>query len=159
LDEVISIIDEILISKKTISLDHLFEHLESIRLLLIHAKINLKLTHNELFKPFIDNIQSSSASINKTKILLASFQNEQKPNGNIVDYSKQENNSYSADEDEDQNSQLSIFYSAKNRNRRSLPARAASLAWSSTTTSASGMPIVENVSFKQRSTGLNLAYG
>ena len=116
--------------------------------------MNSKLTSNESFKLFVNNTHSYSVPNAKIKISSQTEHNKHQCNDSLKQL---ESNSYSADEDEDQNnSQLAIFYSAKTRTRRSLPARANSLAWSSTTTSASGMPVVESVSFKQRSSSLKL---
>lgn len=120
---------------------------------------------NESSKPLVNNylqtISSNLKAANKPKLLtpFGSLSNNELKNS--IDWNKLHSNSYSADEDEDKNS-LSIFHAtnqmtSKNRNRRSLPARSPSLAWSSTTTTASGMPNFENVSSKQRSSSLKIS--
>ena len=158
---------------KNLSLESISDHLNGIKMILLNAKMNSKFIYNETsitnMKPFLNQ---TTKIITKPRISLryASLSsNELKQQTNHVDWSDKE---VEEEEDDDNDSceldtnknhynnnknYLSVFETSKLINRRSLPVRSPSFVWSTTSTSADGMTIVENLPLRPRSSSLKVS--
>ena len=160
---------------KNLSLESISDHLNGIKMILLNAKMNSKFIYNETsitnMKPFLNQTKI----ITKPRISLryASLSsNELKQQANHVDWSDKEveeeedddNDSCELDTNKNHNynnnnnkNYLSLFETSKLINRRSLPVRSPSFVWSTTSTSADGMTIVENLPLRPRSSSLKVS--
>jgi len=158
---------------KNLSLESISDHLNGIKMILLNAKMNSKFIYNETsltnMKPFLNQTKI----ITKPRISLryASLSsNELKQQTNHVDWSDKEveeeedddNDSCELDINKNHNNNnnknyLSLFETSKLINRRSLPVRSPSFVWSTTSTSADGMTIVENLPLRPRSSSLKVS--